>query len=38
VEEVLVPRLTLADLVNRSIVVNANQDGNSAAEACGVLH
>ena len=37
-QELIAPRLTLADLVNRSIIVNANQDGSSPAEACGVLY
>lgn len=37
VEEVIAPRLALADLVNRSIMVHANQDDNSAREACGVF-
>jgi Cu-Zn family superoxide dismutase len=36
-EEVIAPRLALADLVNRSIMVHANQDDNSAREACGVF-
>jgi Cu-Zn family superoxide dismutase len=36
-EEVIAPRLALADLVNRSIMVHANQDDNSAREACGIF-
>jgi Cu-Zn family superoxide dismutase len=36
-EEVIAPRLALADLVNRSIMIHANQDDNSAREACGVF-
>ena len=36
-EEVIAPRLALADLVNRSIMVHASQDDNSAREACGVF-
>ena len=36
-EEVAAPRLTLADLVNRSIMVHANQDDGSARVACGVF-
>jgi superoxide dismutase, Cu-Zn family len=36
-EEVIAPRLALADLVNRSIMVHASQDDNSARVACGVF-
>jgi superoxide dismutase, Cu-Zn family len=36
-EEVIAPRLALADLVNRSIMIHASQDDNSAREACGVF-
>jgi Cu-Zn family superoxide dismutase len=36
-EEIIAPRLALADLVDRSIMVHANQDDNSAREACGVF-
>jgi Cu-Zn family superoxide dismutase len=36
-EEVIAPRLALADLVNRSIMIHVNQDDNSAREACGVF-
>jgi superoxide dismutase, Cu-Zn family len=36
-EEVIAPRLALADLVNRSIMIHAAQDDNSARAACGVL-
>jgi Cu-Zn family superoxide dismutase len=37
-EEVIAPRLALADLINRSIVVHASQDDGSAREACGVFN
>jgi len=36
-EEIVVPRLALADIVNRSIMVHASQDDGSAREACGVF-
>ncbi|MGO9545397.1 MAG: superoxide dismutase family protein [Rhodomicrobium sp.] len=36
-EEIVVPRLALADIVNRSIMVHASQDDTSAREACGVF-
>jgi Cu-Zn family superoxide dismutase len=36
-EEVIAPRLAVADLVNRSIVIHAGQDDESAREACGVF-
>ena len=36
-EEIVVPRLALADLVNRSIMIHASQDDNSAREACGIF-
>ncbi|MGA7328693.1 MAG: superoxide dismutase family protein [Rhodomicrobium sp.] len=36
-EEVIAPRLALADLVNRSIMIHASQDDNSARVACGVF-
>ncbi|MGO8952547.1 MAG: superoxide dismutase family protein [Rhodomicrobium sp.] len=36
-EEVIAPRLTLADLVNRSIMIHATQDDGSARAACGVF-
>jgi len=36
-EEIVVPRLALADIVNRSIMVHASQDDASAREACGVF-
>jgi Cu-Zn family superoxide dismutase len=36
-EGVIAPRLALADLVNRSIIVHASQDDNSARFACGVF-
>ena len=35
-EAIVAPRVTLADLVNRSIVIHAS-DGDSSREACGVL-
>ena len=35
--EIAVPRLSLADLVNRSIIVHASQDDSSAREVCGVF-
>jgi len=37
-EEVIAPRLALADLVGRSIMIHASQDDNSAREACGVFN
>lgn len=36
-EEIVVPRLTLGDLLNRSIMIHASQDDNSGREACGVF-
>jgi Cu-Zn family superoxide dismutase len=36
-EAVIAPRLALADLVNRSLIVHASQDDNSGRFACGVL-
>jgi Cu-Zn family superoxide dismutase len=36
-EEIIAPRLALADLVDRSIMIHASQDDNSAREACGVF-
>jgi superoxide dismutase, Cu-Zn family len=36
-EEVIAPRLALADLVNRSIMIHATADDNSARVACGVF-
>jgi superoxide dismutase, Cu-Zn family len=36
-EEVIAPRLALADLVNRSIMIHATQDESSARAACGIL-
>ncbi|MGO9869810.1 MAG: superoxide dismutase family protein [Rhodomicrobium sp.] len=36
-EEVIAPRLTLADLVNRSIMIHASQDDGSPRAACGVF-
>jgi superoxide dismutase, Cu-Zn family len=36
-DAVIAPRLALADLVNRSIMIHASQDDNSGREACGVL-
>jgi Cu-Zn family superoxide dismutase len=36
-EEIVAPRLALADLVNRSIIVHASDDINSQREACGVF-
>ncbi len=36
-EEVVLPRLTLADIVNRSILIHAGQDDSSPREACGVF-
>ncbi len=36
-EEIVAPRLALADLVNRSIMVHASQDDASAREACGIF-
>jgi superoxide dismutase, Cu-Zn family len=36
-EAVIAPRLALADLVNRSLIVHASRDDNSARFACGVL-
>ena len=37
-EELIAPRLTLADLVGRSIMVHASQDDGSPREACGVFN
>jgi Cu-Zn family superoxide dismutase len=36
-QAVIAPRLALADLVNRSLIVHASQDDNSARFACGVF-
>jgi Cu-Zn family superoxide dismutase len=36
-EEVIAPRLALADLVGRSIMIHVSQDDGSAREACGVF-
>jgi len=36
-EAVIAPRLALADLVNRSIIIHASPDGNSARIVCGVF-
>ena len=36
-EEIVVPRLALADIVNRSIMVQASQDDSSSREACGIF-
>jgi Cu-Zn family superoxide dismutase len=36
-EGVIAPRLSLADLQNRSIIVHASQDDNSARFICGVF-
>lgn len=36
-EQVIAPRLTLADLVNRSIMIHASQEDNSSRAACGVF-
>jgi superoxide dismutase, Cu-Zn family len=36
-EEVVAPRLALADLVNRSIMIHATKEDDSAREACGVF-
>ncbi len=38
VQEIIAPRLNLADLANRSVVINATPDSNSPVEACGVLY
>lgn len=35
--EVVVPRLTTADLLDRAIVVHVSQDGGSARQACGAI-
>ena len=37
-EELIVPRLTLADLLNRSIMVHASADDGSSRQACGVIN
>jgi superoxide dismutase, Cu-Zn family len=37
-EEIIAPRLALADLVGRSIMIHASQDDGSAREACGVFN
>jgi Cu-Zn family superoxide dismutase len=37
-EEVIAPRLALADLVGRSIMIHASQDDSSAREACGAFN
>jgi superoxide dismutase, Cu-Zn family len=36
-EEVVAPRLLVGDLLNRSIMIHASQDDNSARAACGVF-
>jgi superoxide dismutase, Cu-Zn family len=36
-EEIIVPRLALADLVNRSIMVHETKDDTSSREACGTF-
>ena len=36
-EAVIAPRLTLADLLNRSIMVHASQSDSSSRQACGVI-
>jgi superoxide dismutase, Cu-Zn family len=36
-EEVIAPRLALADLANRSIMIHASEDNNSVRVACGVF-
>ena len=36
-EGVIAPRLTLADLLNRSVVVHASDDDASPRQACGVI-
>jgi Cu-Zn family superoxide dismutase len=36
-EEIVAPRLALADLVNRSIMIHASKDITSAREACGIF-
>jgi superoxide dismutase, Cu-Zn family len=36
-EEIVAPRLALADLVNRSIIIHASKDITSAREACGIF-
>ena len=36
-EAVIAPRLLLADLVNRSIIIHATRDDNSARIVCGVF-
>ena len=36
-EAVIAPRLALADLINRSIIVHDSQDDNSGRYACGVF-
>ena len=36
-EEIVVPRLALADIVNRSTMVHASQDDASPREACGAF-
>jgi Cu-Zn family superoxide dismutase len=36
-EGVIAPRLALADLQNRSMIIHASQDDNSARIVCGVL-
>ncbi len=37
VEDIVVPRLVLADLVNRAIMVHSTRDDYSSREACGVF-
>jgi superoxide dismutase, Cu-Zn family len=36
-EEIVVPRLALADIVNRSIMVHSSQDDASPRDACGIF-
>jgi superoxide dismutase, Cu-Zn family len=36
-EEIIAPRLTLGDLVGRSIMIHLSQDDGSARQACGVF-
>lgn len=36
-EEIIMPRLSLADLVGRSIMIHATQEDYSEREACGVM-
>lgn len=36
-EQIIAPRLSLADLRNRSLMIHASPDDNSAREACGAI-